>query len=53
MSLNSAAMNVGGMLSTVIGGVAISRLGFTGYGAIMFTISLAAAITFYAWTREH
>ncbi len=53
MSLNSAAMNTGGMLSTVIGGVAISRLGFTGYGAIMFTISLAAAITFFAWTREH
>ena len=52
MSLNSAAMNTGGMLSTVIGGVAISRLGFTGYGTIMFTISLAAAITFYAWTRE-
>ncbi|MBT3283562.1 MFS transporter [Candidatus Bathyarchaeota archaeon] len=52
MSLNSAAMNTGGMLSTVIGGVAISRLGFTGYGAIMFTISLAATTTFYAWTRE-
>ena len=52
MSLNSAAMNTGGMLSTVIGGVAISRLSFTGYGAIMFTISLAATITFYAWTSE-
>lgn len=52
MSLNSAAMNTGGMLSTVIGGVAISSLGFTGYGAIMFIISLAAAITFFVWTRE-
>ena len=52
MSLNSAAMNTGGMLSTVIGGVAISSLGFTGYGAIMLTISLVAAITFYAWTTE-
>ena len=52
MSLNSAAMSVGAMLSTVIGGVAIASLGFSGYGVIMFTISLAAAITFYAWTRE-
>jgi DHA1 family inner membrane transport protein len=52
MSLNSAAMNTGGMLSTVIGGVAIDSLGFSGYGAIMFAISLAAAITFYTWTRE-
>jgi len=52
MSLNSAAMSMGAMLSTVIGGLAIDSLGFSGYGAIMFTISLAAAITFYAWTRE-
>ena len=52
MSLNSAAMNVGAMLSTVIGGLAIDSLGFSGYGAIMFIISLAAAITFYAWTLE-
>ncbi|MFA9496305.1 MAG: MFS transporter [Candidatus Bathyarchaeota archaeon] len=52
MSLNSAAMNVGAMLSTVIGGLAIDSLGFSGYGSIMFTISLAAAITFYAWTLE-
>ena len=52
MSLNSAAMNVGAMLSTVIGGLAIDSLGFSGYGAIMFTISLAATITFYAWTLE-
>ena len=52
MSLNSAAMNVGAMLSTVIGGLAIDSLGFSGYGAIMFAISLAAAITFYAWTLE-
>ena len=50
MSLNAAAMNVGAMLSTVIGGLAIDSLGFSGYGAIMFTISLAATITFYAWT---
>lgn len=53
MSLNSAAMNVGGMLSTVIGGLAIDSLGFSGYGLIMAAISLAAAITFFAWTREH
>ena len=52
MSLNSAAMNVGAMLSTVIGGLAIDSLSFSGYGAIMFAISLAAAITFYAWTLE-
>jgi len=52
MSLNSAAMSMGAMLSTVIGGVAIDSLGFNGYGLIMFTISLAATITFYAWTRE-
>ena len=52
MSLNSAAMNVGAMLSTVIGGLAIDSLGFSGYSAIMFTISLAATITFYAWTLE-
>ncbi len=52
MSLNSAAMNVGGMLSTVIGGLAIDSLGFSGYGLIMAAISLAAAITFFAWTRE-
>ncbi len=52
MSLNSAAMSMGAMLSTVIGGLAIDSLGFSGYGLIMFTISFAATITFYAWTRE-
>lgn len=52
MSLNSAAMSMGAMLSTVIGALAIDSLGFSGYGLIMFTISLAATITFYAWTRE-
>jgi predicted MFS family arabinose efflux permease len=52
MSLNSAAMSLGAMLSTVIGGTAISNLGFTGYGAIMFTISLAAAIAFYIGAKE-
>ena len=51
MSLNSAAMALGAMLSTVIGGTAISNMGFTGYGAIMFTISLAAIIAF-RWTRK-
>ena len=52
MSLNSAAMSMGAMLSTVIGGFAIDSLGFSGYGAIMFAISLVAAIIFYTWTRE-
>jgi predicted MFS family arabinose efflux permease len=52
MSLNSAAMSLGAMLSTVIGGTAISQLGFTGYGAIMFMVSLAATVAFYKWTNE-
>ena len=52
MSLNSAAMALGAMLSTVIGGTAISSIGFTGYGTVMFTISLAATIAFYKWTKE-
>ena len=52
MSLNSAAMSMGAMLSTTIGGVAIDNLGFTGFGLIMFVITLIAAVTFYIWTWE-
>ena len=52
MSLNSAAMSIGAMLSTTIGGVAIDSLGFTGFGFTMLLISLTAAFIFYAWTEE-
>ena len=52
MSLNSAAMSLGAMLSTLIGGTAIANLGFIGYGPIMFTVSLVATISFKAWTKE-
>ncbi len=52
MSLNSAAMSVGSMLSTVIGGTAINAFGWTGYGVTMFTVSLASVLVYYAWTRE-
>ena len=52
MSLNSAAMSVSSMLSTLIGGIAINSWGFAGYGVIMSIITLAAALTFYLWTQE-
>jgi len=52
MSLNSAAMSMGAMLSTTIGGVAIDNLDFTGFGFAMFIISLIATATFFAWTRD-
>jgi DHA1 family inner membrane transport protein len=52
MSLNSAAMSMGAMLSTTVGGIAIDNMGFEGFGLIMFIISMAAAITFYVWTHE-
>jgi len=52
MSLNSAAMSMGAMLSTTVGGIAIDNMGFEGFGLIMFIISMAAVITFYVWTHE-
>jgi DHA1 family inner membrane transport protein len=52
MSLNSAAMSVSSMLSTLIGGIAIINWGFIGYGIVMFTITSVAAFTFYMWTHE-
>jgi DHA1 family inner membrane transport protein len=52
MSLNSAAMSIGAMLSTTIGGLAIDNFGFNGFGLVMFSISLASTITFYLWTID-
>ncbi len=52
MSLNSASMSIGSMISSIIGGLAIGRLGFTGYGIVMFTISLASTIIYYTLVKE-
>ncbi len=52
MSLVNAGISIGSMLSTVIGGLVIDRLEFAGFGAIMFTLSLTAAIILLRWTRE-
>jgi YNFM family putative membrane transporter len=52
MSLNSAAMSVSSMLSTLVGAIAITKWGFTGYGITMFIITTIAAFTFYLWTHE-
>jgi predicted MFS family arabinose efflux permease len=52
MSLVNAGISIGNMLSSAIGGLAIGSLGFAGFGATMFTLSLVAAIVLYRWTRE-
>jgi predicted MFS family arabinose efflux permease len=53
MSLNSAAMQVSSMIGSSIGGPAISSFGFSGYGQVMFIISLTTTIIFYKWTEEN
>ena len=52
MSLNSASMSIGSMISSIIGGLAIDRLGFAGYGIVMFTISLTSTIIYYTLVKE-
>lgn len=52
MSLVNAGISIGSMLSSVLGGLAIDSLGFTGFGAVFFTLSLAATIILIRWTRE-
>jgi DHA1 family inner membrane transport protein len=52
MSLNSAAMQVSAMIGSSVGGPAISNFGFSGFGQIMFIISLITTIIFYKWTDE-
>ncbi len=52
MSLNSASMSIGSMISSIIGGFAIDSLGFTGYGIVMFTISLTSTLIYYTFVKE-
>ena len=52
MSLNSASMSVGSMLSSIVGGLSISRVGFVGFGYVMLIISLIATIVYYKWAKE-
>ena len=52
MSLVSAGISFGGMLGSAIGGLAIDSVGFKGFGAIMFVMSLAATFVLYRWTKD-
>jgi DHA1 family putative efflux transporter-like MFS transporter len=52
MSLNSASMSLGSMIGSIVGSLAINSFGFTGFGLIMFTISIAATLVYHRWTEE-
>ena len=52
MSLDTAAINLGSALGTVIGGAALLSFGYEGMGSVLGAIGIAAALVFYLFARE-
>ena len=52
MSLQSAAVSMGSMLSAIIGGVLIASMGYGAYGIIMGSIGLLGTVVFHLFSLD-
>jgi DHA1 family inner membrane transport protein len=52
MSLQSAAVGIGGMMAAIIGGIVITSFGFGSYGLLMGVLGFLGMITFYFFSVD-
>jgi predicted MFS family arabinose efflux permease len=52
MSLQSAAVGIGGMTAAIVGGIIIAPFGFGSYGLLMGVLGFLGTITFYFFSVD-
>jgi predicted MFS family arabinose efflux permease len=52
MSLQSAAVGIGGMMAAIIGGIVIASFGFGSYGLLMGALGFIGMITLYFFSVD-